>query len=219
MTRAEFFAGLRRNYGHAYNEGRGHFDGYQGTGHWENRRRWRETATGIVHAVHRHVFDVTERAETAIDIGCGRGTLVEELRRLDVRTWGVDLGDDVRRPWSVVGNLCMLPFRGTFDVVIALDVVEHVPTDYQEAAWRELYRLTGRALVVTVPTEEPFFRFDSSAGHRNHYVSLPPISWELGAHLHGFKAVAQGEDLARFGAPFRYGPANYPFVFVKEATP
>lgn len=57
-----------------------------------------------------------------------------------------------RRAVPVLGDVRRLPFAdGAFDVVTAVDLLEHVPPDGRQAALRELVRVTRRRLVVAGP--------------------------------------------------------------------
>lgn len=86
---------------------------------------------------------------------------------------------------AVSGWLTALPFpAGSFDLVCALDVVEHV--DDEELALSELARVArpGARLILSVPLHaERWTRFDTLVGHRRRYEP-----GRLGAVLarHGF---------------------------------
>jgi len=56
---------------------------------------------------------------------------------------------------AVVADVRELPFTDrSFDVVVALDLLEHVPPEDRTRALDELRRVTGRRLVVACPTGE-----------------------------------------------------------------
>ena len=102
--------------------------------------------------------------------------------------------------------------------MIALDIIEHVPWDFQEDLFAELRRVTGRMIVLTVPTEEPHYRLTSAVPARNHYLCLPSDEWKRLFEREGFRVESHGADLSVLGPPFSYGETNYPFVLrAKEA--
>jgi len=101
-----------------------------------------------------------ERPLRVLDAGCGTGALLDRFRKSpDVRATGVDLSPDSLRyshqrgHHRLVGaDLRYLPFRsGSFDVVTALDVLEHIPDD--AGAVTEISRVLrpGGILVASVP--------------------------------------------------------------------
>lgn len=112
-----------------------------------------------------------------LDAGCGTGRNLEDLApRGEVR--GVDMSADAvafceRRGVGPVDQapLEQLPYEdGAFDVVLACDVIEHIPDD--ERALRELRRVTaddGR-LLVTVPAYRWLWSgHDESHHHQRRY--------------------------------------------------
>jgi SAM-dependent methyltransferase len=72
---------------------------------------------------------------------------------------------------AVLGALSSLPFAdGTFDLVCALDIVEHV--DDEDGAFRELSRVAmpGAAFLLSVPLHpERWTAFDDFVGHCRRY--------------------------------------------------
>jgi SAM-dependent methyltransferase len=119
------------------------------------------------------------RERRILDLGCGTGTMLKYLSRYG-RAQGVDMDEgavqfchergvhDVQQ----VGEM-PLPFDdGTFDLVTALDVVEHIEDD--RAALRELHRIIrpGGMLMISVPA----YRFlwgaqDEISHHKRRYTA------------------------------------------------
>jgi len=101
-----------------------------------------------------------------LDVGCGEGVLTEAAAGLlpRARVVGVDLPDPgLRAEWGrragpsfVEGSVYELPFGdGEFELVSALEVLEHLERPAE--AVRELARVSGRWLLVSVPLE-PLWR-------------------------------------------------------------
>jgi ubiquinone/menaquinone biosynthesis C-methylase UbiE len=125
-----------------------------------------------------------------LEIGVGEGHVMTRVRERfpDASLAGLDLPDaELAGHWRVSGLPCMfgdatrLPFAdGTFDLVMAIEVLEHVPGP--ERALRELLRVCSPqgALVASVPFE-PIWRIGNMArrrylrdlgntpGHVNHW--------------------------------------------------
>lgn len=116
-----------------------------------------------------------------LDAGCGTGALLDHLQtRPGVEVFGLDFSGQALAYTRqrghlhlVQGDLTRLPFPdGTFDVVTALDVVEHIRED--EGALREVNRVLrpGGVLLVSVPA----FRFlwgphDTALQHFRRYTA------------------------------------------------
>lgn len=82
-----------------------------------------------------------------LDVGCRSGHLRRALGGQPVRYYGLDL----RPPAEIIGSVeGALPFGdGTFDVVVALDVLEH--TDDIHGSLAEACRVARRHVVLTLP--------------------------------------------------------------------
>lgn len=96
----------------------------------------------------------------SVDVGCGGGYLVGALRRLHLDAWGVDPADavlagaaaDVRSRLARGGiDSPDMSERAPYDLVTAMDVIEHVP----DPVWflRSAFRLLrpGGTLVILTP--------------------------------------------------------------------
>lgn len=108
--------------------------------------------------------------ETVLDAGCGEGETIERLDgQLSGSITGVDLNQESvefaagRIPAGSfqVADLTALPFEdGSFDLVLCLEVLEHIPEP--SLALAELARVCRGDIVVSVPSE-PWFRLGSLA--------------------------------------------------------
>ena len=106
--------------------------------------------------------------ESVLDAGCGEGEAIARLAELlPERVAAVDLEPSCvaqvreRHPSvsASTGSVTDLRFEDdSFDLVLCLEVIEHV--DDPARAVRELARVAGRNLVVSVP-HEPWFRLGS----------------------------------------------------------
>lgn len=140
-----------------------------------------------------------------LDVGCGEGFVLSHLGPLGegsvVR--GIDLSAQAvarcreNAPWvdAQVGSALDLPFADkTFDVVICLEVLEHLerPVD----ALRELTRVCRGSLVLSVPWE-PWFQLGNLArgnhlsGFGNHPEHIQ--RWTQG----GFRRMLEGSGVVQ----------------------
>lgn len=98
---------------------------------------------------------------TTLDVGCATGFVVEGLRELGMDATGSDvsqyaiehaaLGAQGHLVWGDLTD--RLPFKtGQFDLVSALEVLEHLPPDVVPRALAELRRVTRQYLVCTIPS-------------------------------------------------------------------
>lgn len=96
---------------------------------------------------------------SVLDVGCGDGKLTSQLVGPGTETIvGLDSSEEAlsRLPVpGVKGDARQLPFADeAFDLVISTDALEHMPDAEEDAAWSELFRVAGKAVMVAVPFRE-----------------------------------------------------------------
>ncbi len=132
-----------------------------------------------VEIVERELRSKNIESARILDVGCGTGSNLEAFARLG-RATGIDmsagaLGFCMRRGVTSVALSAIetLPFAdATFDVVTAMDVLEH--TDDDLAALAELRRVCkpGGMLLVTVPAYGFMWsEHDEALKHRRRYTA------------------------------------------------
>ena len=155
-----------------------YFDGPRdyGYGGYKYDGRWKPVAADII----EH-FGLTKGARV-LDVGCAKGYLVRELVDQGIDAYGVDISPYAVRNCHAdivgrihVGNVIDLPFDdGTFDCVIAVDVVHNLERRLASIALREIQRLSGG---------RAFVRVDS---YRTPEQKKVFESWVLTAEFHDY---------------------------------
>ena len=147
----------------------------------------------LMRGFERNLDDLLDSTEpqSLLDLGCGEGVLTQRwARRLaPARVVGVDLDDPrIAAEWAkhaepnleyIAHRAERLPFAdGEFDVVSAIEVLEHVPDPAHTLA--EMVRCAGRHVLISVP-REPLWRavnmargaylrdLGNTPGHLNHF--------------------------------------------------
>ncbi|MGH9164950.1 MAG: class I SAM-dependent methyltransferase [Acidimicrobiales bacterium] len=129
-------------------------------------------------------------ARRTLDVGCATGFVVEALRELGVDAQGVDVSQFAveqaahgARGHLHYGDLTRrLPFPAQrFDVVTALETLEHLPPELVPRTVAELYRVTSGYLVATIPSFGPnpngpggWFPVKVRDDRLEHYIGLGP---------------------------------------------
>ena len=146
--------------------------------HWWYRVR-RTIVTSIV---AKHVKKAS-RPLRILDVGCGTGALLSELQTFGTVD-GLDKSADAVAYCAtrglaavVVGDAERLPYQDeTFDVVIALDVLEHLPDD--SIGSRELARVLkkGGIAIVAVPAFQFLWGITDTVSHHYRRYRLKEIT-------------------------------------------
>lgn len=113
----------------------------------------------------------------AMDLGCGTGAATAALAEF-CRVAAVDMSDLALSrcrtrglPWMVRGDGQALPFAdGSFDILMGLDVFEHIPED--RTAFAEAFRVLrpGGILVLSVPAFRALWGpHDVALHHKRRY--------------------------------------------------
>ncbi len=103
----------------------------------------------------RIVSDLNPR--TVVDAGCAMGFLVETLRDRGVEAYGVDISkyaiskvyEDVR-PYCWVGSITE-EFPRAYDLIVVIEVFEHLPEDDARKAAGNFYQHGGDVLFSSTP--------------------------------------------------------------------
>jgi SAM-dependent methyltransferase len=129
----------------------------------------------------RIVIDL--QPESVLDVGCAIGMLVEKLRELDVDARGFDVSEETIT--GVAESVREHVWRGTltdpherkYDLVLCIEVLEHVPAADTEQAIESLCAATDRVLFSSSPSDyaEP-----------THVNVHPPEVWSAHFARQGF---------------------------------
>ena len=146
----------------------------------DNEGKYRSRNPVVRYLVGRFLSQVselvaTQRPRRVLEVGCGEGIVLAQLaaRLPGTRFDGLELDERsleearARCPGArfVRGDACELPFGDrSFDLVVCLEVLEHLPEPSQ--ALRELRRVARTGCLLSVP-HEPFFRLGNVLRGKN----------------------------------------------------
>jgi len=155
------------------------------------------------------VFDL--RGRTVLDCGCAVPYLVDELRRRGVDAVGFDISDYCKEKtkreglrWFLQADARFIPFRDrSFYLVIASELVEHVPPEFEDLLLRELTRVSARFLLIRTPP----MRFPDDCD-QTHVNIRPHMYWVTRIEDLGF---IHRDDL--FEAYMRIGKKEFELFF------
>jgi SAM-dependent methyltransferase len=92
-------------------------------------------------------------AQSVMEVGAGSGYTTAMLCREGVRVVSLDI-DPTLKP-NVLASVLALPFSDeTFDATLCCQVLEHLPWEMFAPSVRELRRVTGKRLIISLPDRE-----------------------------------------------------------------
>jgi len=144
-----------------------------------------------------------------LDVGCGTGSQVVEIRNLGFEVSGLEPASEMRRLATAAnpgvdirdGSITDLPYDdGTFDVVLALEVLRYLPAVDNETSWREMLRVLrpGGTIIVTMVNRwaiDGYWLYERVQTRRASRGSIP-----VRAHCEFVTPGQVRRDLARLGA-------------------
>jgi ubiquinone/menaquinone biosynthesis C-methylase UbiE len=119
----------------------------------------RQRDTDLNDASIQYIIDnLSKTAKTLIDIGCGNGFFLRQVKSNGLDLFGCDIADTRRvRDYNFLRcSIAHLPFKDKqFDIVTSSHTLEHIVNP--EKAISELKRITRRQLIITVPCQRYYF--------------------------------------------------------------
>jgi ubiquinone/menaquinone biosynthesis C-methylase UbiE len=97
--------------------------------------------------------------KTFLEVGIGSSVVSNYLRSSGCQIVTVDIDHELRP--DVNASILQLPFKdNSFDLVMCFQVLEHIPFDAVVSALDQLYRVTKRYVVISLPERSKYFRLD-----------------------------------------------------------
>ena len=140
---------------------------------------WSRGRRALIKALAGRYASNSNGLRKILDIGCGTGTTIKEMEAYAPTVCGLDISPTALRYCSQrgissvsLGDASVLPFRdGQFDVVISVDLLEHMEDDV--GALREMHRVAkpGGVVIATVPAFQRLWsRRDEQLRHKRRYT-------------------------------------------------
>ncbi|MEM2424879.1 MAG: class I SAM-dependent methyltransferase [Candidatus Bathyarchaeia archaeon] len=111
---------------------------------------------------YRVISLIPEDATSLLDVGCGTGIFLKLLHKYrGIEGVGIDISEvnvNFARAHGLLvekGDVANLRFKDkSFDVVTALEVIEHLPYSTYKRALKEIARVSKRLIIISVPYNE-----------------------------------------------------------------
>lgn len=129
------------------------------TGYYNALLRWGEPLDDANRQrVEQSLALVPSDVRTVLDLGCGDGTVSNQLVAKGLDVTGVDISRKALQyseGKSIIASLDQLPFLDyPFDLVICAEVLEHLPLKIYERVLKEIERVAKEYIIITTPNAE-----------------------------------------------------------------
>jgi hypothetical protein len=145
---------------------------------YERSEHWLEFFGKVADGIVREL-----RPASVLDAGCAMGFLVETLRKRGIEAWGIDVSEyAISQVHESVAEHCQVasladPLPRRYDLVVCIEVLEHIPPQETSAAIANLCAATDRLLLSTTPDDY---------GEATHLNVQPPEAWSAALAREGF---------------------------------
>jgi hypothetical protein len=145
---------------------------------YERNDHWLEFFGRIADGIAREL-----EPASVLDAGCAMAFLVEALRKRGVEAWGIDISDfAISRVHESVRDHCRVasitePLPRRYDLIVCIEVLEHLPPADTDAAIANLCANTDRLLLSSSPTDY---------GEATHLNVRAPEAWSALLAREGF---------------------------------
>ncbi len=110
-----------------------------------------------------------------LEIGVGNGFVSQYLRRMGMKITTLDINQDLKP--DKVGSILAIPFQdNTFNLIACFEVLEHLPYPEFDKALKELYRVSNKYVVISLPDAERCYKLcienNNGKGFKK-YIEIP----------------------------------------------
>ncbi len=104
-------------------------------------------------------IDIDLRPRTVLDAGCAMGLLVEKLRERGIEAYGIDISEyAIQNVHESVRDFCQVgsitaPFPRRYDLIVSLEVLEHLPAVQAREALSNICQYTDQVLFSSTPLD------------------------------------------------------------------
>jgi len=130
------------------------------SGYHEQKSLWdKPLYIGVKDRIEATVRLIPPGACSILDVGCGDGRITNRLTNLtDARVVGIDVSEEALKrvqTEAIHGSVDNIPFADQmFDLVLATELVEHLPSPTYQEALKEIKRVARRWILIGVPWRE-----------------------------------------------------------------
>ncbi len=171
---------------------------------------------------------------TVLEVGLGNGLVRNYLNRQGVQMTTIDIDPELHP--DIVGSVTNIPVEdNSYDVVLAAQIIEHLPYEEAKKAMKEIARVSKKGAMISVPDSRKTLLKAGfhipKIGWKDLFVKIPSGQehafdgqhyWEIGKRGYGLDKVREDLVDAGFNIKKDIVPADVPtkhfFILQKKET-
>ncbi len=173
---------------------------------------------------------ISAEPSSVLEIGVGNRFVSNYLSERGVNITSLDI--DKKLFPDILGSVNFLPFiDSSFEVVSCCEVLEHIPYDYFSSSLLELFRITRRYAIISLPDASNYIRLDIKMVYIDikKLIYLPSRKksvhqfkgehyWEVGKYGYSLKRIVRDIQKIGFTIAKTYRVFEHPYhrFFVLE---
>jgi cyclopropane fatty-acyl-phospholipid synthase-like methyltransferase len=122
-------------------------------GYWENETVYGGHYDDYILITHLISFLKNENAESIVDLGCGNGYYVKEMRKEGLNAYGFDGNPNTP---AITGGVCgvldlstVKQFDPIYDWVVSFEVGEHLPKQFEDSFMQNLHLNNKKGIILS----------------------------------------------------------------------
>lgn len=162
--------------------------------------------------------------KNVLEIGVGNGFLASYLKKLDINITTLDI--DIRLDADIIASVLDIPFKkDCFEVVSCFEVLEHLPFESLYSALNEIYRVSSRYLIISLPDVSLHYPVDIFIPKYGFIKKIIPLYrlkklkheytghhyWEIGKADYPLSRIISAIKKANFHIEKTYRIFEYPY--------
>ncbi len=140
--------------------------------------------------IARYIDNIWPFVRTVLDVGCGPGIYVDEMRKCNIDAYGIDIDDRlVQTPYLIKMDMLSPRFKKlkNYDLSLCLEVAEHMPEDKADDIVESLVGPSNRIIFSAGGTVQ-----SHGPGHLN---CQPKSYWIEKFNKHNFVVDETGTNI------------------------
>lgn len=138
----------------------------------ENDNWWYAARRDLLQLILKNYL--SKKAEYALDVGCGTGNNFKTIKLFSRKVYGIDISESAikyakikKYDKLILGNIASTKIDAKFDLIVCLDILEHIEDDVRFIKELYSYLRKGGVIIFSVPAHN--YLWNMNDVHSRHF--------------------------------------------------